>query len=400
MDRALEHALDRGDAAADVLFAVDVRLLSRQQLASGVVRAQHVLDRFTLAHAQLVAAADRAGVWQGTGARDMADWLTNTTKTGYGQANGLLELGETIHAAPEVADAVTTGELSAASATSLHDAVTTAAPGADTGALVAAVKGAKPAAARKAADTWKRLNAASAETEAERDDRRYQRRSVRPVPPVDGTVTTTVGLPVLQSRQFINAISAIAGKPYAGDTRTTEQRLADGLIMLCDAFAKGEVKGGRERPTILLVFDADAYTGDTDTPAYTANGDRIPASVARHLAENAHLQRVVQAGSRILDLGVTARLASDDQYRALVARDQGCRWLGCEIPAAWCEVDHLIPFPAGPTSLDNMVLWCSHHHHEKHRPGVQVLGDAHSLRLQLANGTIIDCTRRRTEAAA
>jgi len=53
----------------------------------------------------MIAAADRAGVWQGTGARDMADWLTNTTQTSYGNAKGLLELGETADASPEVAAA-------------------------------------------------------------------------------------------------------------------------------------------------------------------------------------------------------------------------------------------------------------------------------------------------------
>ena len=56
-----------------------------------------------------------------------------------------------------------------------------------------------------------------------------------------------------------------------------------------------------------------------------------------------------------MDLGTISRLASDDQYRALVVRDGGCRWPGCEIPAAWCEVDHLVPFPAGPTDLINLV---------------------------------------------
>jgi len=397
---SMDHALDLGAAAADELLAVQVGLLTRQQLALGVVRAQHVIDRFTLAHSQLIAAADRAGVWQGTGSRDMADWLANTTKTSFGTAKGLVELGETAAAAPEVAAAVASGELSAASAVTLHDAVTNAPANADVGELIDAVKGSKPTAARKAAERWKEINAPAPETEEEREDRRYQRRSVRSGAALDGMVTTTVTLPALQSRQFINAISFVAGAPGKGDERTTEQRLADGLVMLCDALAKGEVKGGRERPTVLLVFDIEAYVGESDTPARTANGDRIPACVARLLAENAHLQRVTQAGSRILDLGTVVRLASDDQYRALLVRDGGCRWPGCEIPAAWCEADHLVPYPAGPTSLDNLVLWCSHHHHEKHRPGVHVLGDAHSLRIQLANGTVVDCTQRRASAAA
>ncbi len=396
----MKPELDLGLAAADALLTVQISSLTRQQLALGVIRVQHIIDRFTLAHAQFMAAADKAGVWQGTGARDMADWLTNTTQTSYGSAKGLLELGEAAEAAPEIAAAVARGELSAASATTLHDAVTNAPANADVGELVDAVKGAKPNAARKAAERWKEINAATQETEEQREERRYQRRGVRSSQPVDGMVTTTVTLPVLQPRQFFNAINFVAGTPGQGDTRTTEQRLADGLTMLCDALAKGEVKGGRERPTLLLVFDVDAYLGETDTPARTANGDLIPACVARHLAENALLQRVTEAGSRILDLGTTARLASDDQYKALLVRDGGCRWPGCEIPAAWCEVDHLVPFPAGPSDLINMVLWCSHHHHEKHRPGVQVLGDAHSLRIRLADGTIIDCSQLRASAAA
>ncbi|MFM7253289.1 MAG: hypothetical protein ACKO27_09540, partial [Ilumatobacteraceae bacterium] len=41
--------------------------------------------------------------------------------------------------------------------------------------------------------------------------------------------------------------------------------------------------------------------------------------------------------------------------------------------------------------LDNLVLWCSHHHHRKHDAGVEVLGDAHHLQLRLADGTVIDC---------
>ena len=90
----MEPELDLGVAAADALLEVRVGSLSRQQLALGVIRVQQIIDRFTLAHAQFMAAADKAGVWQGTGARDMADWLTNTTQTSYGSAKGLIELGD------------------------------------------------------------------------------------------------------------------------------------------------------------------------------------------------------------------------------------------------------------------------------------------------------------------
>ena len=113
----MDHGLDLSTAAADALLAVQIGTLTRQQLALGVIRVQQTIDLFTLAQAQFMAAADNAGVWQGTGARDIADWLTNTTQTSYGSAKGLLELGETADASPEVAAAVAAGELSAASAT-------------------------------------------------------------------------------------------------------------------------------------------------------------------------------------------------------------------------------------------------------------------------------------------
>jgi len=113
------------------------------------------------------------------------------------------------------------------------------------------------------------------------------------------------------------------------------------------------------------------------------------------IKEHTFDKRVLHAGALILNLGREVRYATETQYRALVARDGGCRWPGCHIPAAWCEVDHLQAYEdGGATDLDNLVLWCSHHHHEKHRPGVQVLGTVADLRLRLANGTVVHCSPR------
>ena len=166
-------------------------------------------------------------------------------------------------------------------------------------------------------------------------------------------------------------MSHIAGQYGKDDGRTTEQRLADGLIEFASAYAKGEVNGGRENPNLLITISATSLTGDSDEPGHTSWGDRIPAFVARRLAEFANLQRVVMAGSHVLDLGRTVRCATDRQYEALVARDGGCREPGCTIPPAWCQIDHLHDWIlGGATDLDNLVMWCTFHHHQKHLPGV------------------------------
>ncbi|MFZ9628021.1 MAG: HNH endonuclease signature motif containing protein, partial [Ilumatobacteraceae bacterium] len=89
------------------------------------------------------------------------------------------------------------------------------------------------------------------------------------------------------------------------------------------------------------------------------------------------------------------RLATDAQYRALVARDGGCRWPGCTVPASWCEVDHLIAWEhGGPTDLDNLVLFCSAHHTVKHMAGTVIIGDANDFELIRPDGVVMWCPPR------
>lgn len=396
----MKSALDLCDQASEAIARVDLDAATPQALALGALGLQRHLDRVKALHAKVVLAADRALVWQGSGARNMADWLAANTNTSYADALNRTKLGASLDRSPELAAAVESGEISSATAETLHDTIASPPDGADLGELIDAVKGAGPRDAKAATERWKEI--VSTESEEEREDRRYQLRSVVSSAPVDGIVTTTVKLPVYESRQFMCAISHVAGKYDPADQRTTEQRLADGLVQLCSAYANGDVKGGRECPTVLVTVPVDSYTGATEEPGTTAYGDRVPAHVVRRISENAAMQKVMTVGSHVVNLGRSVRFASEQQYRALVVRDGGCRWPGCHIPAAWCEIDHLLPAHAGgATDLDNLVMWCSHHHHEKHRPGVRVHGTAHSLRIQLANGSVIDCpVPRRTRAAA
>lgn len=382
--------VDGVDAAVDAIAVADWSRLERRELATHVVTLQRALDRLTLVHARAVAEADRAVVWQGSGARNMADWLTATTATSYGDAVRRIRLADTLTLCPAIDEAVACGAMSVATADVLAPVIAAPPAGADTAALVELVGAAGPRDARRTIDEWIRQHDTTDPDAL--TARRHDRRAVRFGHPVDGLVTTTVVMPVLATAQVRQAISAAAGRPAPDDARTTEQRLADGLLAICGAFSRGELTGGRERPTLLVTIDADALAGVSDVPGVTAWGERVAANELRHLADSAIIQRVVRSGSVVLDLGTTSRLASDHQYRALVARDGGCRWPGCDIPAAWCEIDHLVPFSeGGPTDLANLVMWCSHHHHVKHRPGTTVHGDAHALRLVLADGTNVDC---------
>ena len=404
----MDDALEVLDLAVAGVAMCASSPLSDSELRGAVIGVQRHIDRLKVLHAGLLHEADRRRMWAGTGYRDVADWLAGTTKTSKGDANSRARLGAALEASDALRKAAEDGDVSAATAESLFDAVTDRpdnASDADIDALIDACKGADPRDARDAGDTWKKTF--TKETPEAAEQRRREKRSVTTKQLGDGMGQLTYTAPLLDLRQVTNAISHVAGKPCENDPRATEQRLADGLLQLAIAYAKGQVNGGREKPTILIAINAEDYANNAGE-GVTAHGDKVPAHVVRRLAEDATLQRVLMAGSHVLDLGREVRYATEAQYRALMARDGGCRWESCHIPAAWCDADHLTAWDdGGHTNIDDLALWCRHHHTEKHRPGVQVLGNANNLRLQLPDGTIIHCppktrlaTRPRTQAAA
>ena len=116
----------------------------------------------------------------------------------------------------------------------------------------------------------------------------------------------------------------------------------------------------------------------------------ISAEAVRRLTGNANLQRVILDGSLPLDIGRASRFASLAQWKALVARDGGCRGPDCTIPAEWCEVDHIHEWTAqtGSTDIDVLALFCVYHHHYRHRPGVELIGDGNNLAIRHPDGRV------------
>ncbi|MGY2004587.1 DUF222 domain-containing protein [Blastococcus sp. SYSU DS1024] len=54
------------------------------------------------------------------------------------------------------------------------------------------------------------------------------------------------------------------------------------------------------------------------------------------------------------------------QHRFLEARDRTCRHPGCTAPAAWADLDHVLPHAdGGATACENLCCLCRHHHRLK-----------------------------------
>jgi hypothetical protein len=47
----------------------------------------------------------------------------------------------------------------------------------------------------------------------------------------------------------------------------------------------------------------------------------------------------------------------------------------------WCDVHHLVPYPLGPTNLDNLVPLCRRHHVMAHEGGWTLRRDVETREL-------------------
>lgn len=381
-----------GRQAADAFASVDVSALAPAEFREFVVEVQRLIDRVTVVHARALQYGQHTNRHAGTGARSMADWLAHTTGTAVGDTIGKVRLAEALGASAELAVAVDAGEVSPATARVLADAVAAPPAGADLGELVDMVKGADPRAARRSVELWRHWNH---ESEEERAERCHRARSLVFGHADGGMVSGTFNLPVLDARQVQSALQSIAGRPSDTDTRTTEQRLADALVQLTHAYSKGDVHGGRGGPTLLVTVPAATLACESNEPGVTTWGDLVPAPTVRQIAGHAIVRDVLVNGTEVLAVGRTRRLATTAQWLALIARDGGCRWPGCHLPAEWCDVDHFVPWEhGGSTNLDNLWLLCRHHHTEKHLPGARTEGSVTDATITTTSGMRVHCPPR------
>ncbi|NJC84683.1 DUF222 domain-containing protein [Planosporangium mesophilum] len=150
-----------------------------------------------------------------------------------------------------------------------------------------------------------------------------------------------------------------------GEPRTPGQRRADALVEVCRiATACTELPdNGGDRPQVVVTVDYDTLRYQVGA-ATLDDGQLLSAAAARRLAcDAAILPAVLDGAGQVLDVGRQQRLFTGALRRALVLRDKGCAFPGCDRPPRWCEGHHVIHWAdGGPTNRDNAVLLCGHHH--------------------------------------
>jgi Domain of unknown function (DUF222) len=221
------------------------------------------------------------------------------------------------------------------------------------------------------------------DTMAGRAENAAENRCVRFTPARDGMAWLEAYLPAADAAAVQTAVEAAAAgmkRADPDDGRTAAQRRADALAQLgwlalgtgrLGGCSCGQTLDGRHRRPVAVQVSVpiSVLLGLDDThPAELAGYGPIPAETARRLAAHGTWRRLLTdpASGTVLDYGRTRYTPPTDLVEHVHARDRCCRFPGCDKPASGCDVDHTVPYPAGPTAAGNLGALCEAHHLGKH----------------------------------
>jgi Domain of unknown function (DUF222) len=191
--------------------------------------------------------------------------------------------------------------------------------------------------------------------------------------PVDADGATRAADPSETRAADTHRESGDAAVESAGRRRTMDQARADVLADMAYATLDREdlPRNHRRRPHIQITLAATTALGLDDQPGELAGYGPITAATARRLAAEGTWRRLLTdpATGGLLDYGRTTYQPPQNLVDHILTRDQTCRGLGCRIPAQRCDLDHTLPFPAGPTADHNLTCLCRRCHTRKHQAG-------------------------------
>lgn len=166
---------------------------------------------------------------------------------------------------------------------------------------------------------------------------------------------------------LMNTVNQAARATKGMDDRTADQRRADALADL----GRGELRP-RTGAAVEVIVSLSTLLGMDERAGEIKGVGPVPAEVARRLADDPTgtwrrlltdpCGQVIETSPNYEPPAAMARFVKD--------RDVTCRFPGCR--ASRNEIDHIVPWPVGPTHPSNLHLLCPRHHHLKHEAGWSV----------------------------
>jgi hypothetical protein len=110
---------------------------------------------------------------------------------------------------------------------------------------------------------------------------------------------------------------------------------------------------------IHVVAERATVEGRSAKPAYLMGPNTLtPAEVVAELARQARVRPLSDFTTAGAEAGYRPSRGLAEFVRA---RDLTCRAPGCDRPATVCDIDHTVPWPAGPAHAGNLACLCREH---------------------------------------
>ena len=379
--------LGRLASVVDELAAMDPSTLGDTALADSLVELRRVMDRQDAVFARWASAGHIRGVGQVDGAASTAAWLRHRAGMREGEAKAAIECGEVSELLGETGAAWRSGEIPTGS---MRTIVAARVPGRDDRyvdceeVFLNLARAGDVRNLQRATAHFRNLARADGSEPRVPDglhlSRTYAQRTVLSAEFGDAAAETVT-----------TALHAYADPPEPDDPRPLSERSAAAFVRICEValerLESGE-PGERPRAQVSYVVDGATLTAGTlgrCDGAFT--GPVHPDDMREVLCDSSVARVVTGPASEPLDVGRSRRTVPPPLRRAIVVRDQGCRYPGCNRPPGWCDAHHVTHWvDGGPTAADNLVLLCDRHHHVVHEPGWQVKFDGIELRVLRPDG--------------
>jgi Domain of unknown function (DUF222) len=386
-----------GSCADDELFALQGELgLARRRVdARAAVVAAEIARRSDRALGQQSLAA-RAGE---VSAEKLIQKLTGATAsearalTSAGRALDAVEAGGAVWLS-SVAGAVTSGELSVASAAAIATGLgepSAAVSGSElleaATILVSRAATATPEDIAKAA----RLARARLDTDsvADLEEHRRSKRTLSWFETADGMTRlqalldpesaaiiigalTTALSPRRGGPRFVDPAEVQRTRSMLDDPRTNEQLAVDTLVEIVQLAARAAGSGaifGQKSPAVRVHVQAEALETGRGFAHFEGQSAVVSIQTAeRHICLSGMLP-ILFDGTTPIDAGRAQRLHSPRQRAAIAAQWNGCAWTDCHRPPQFAEVHHLDAYNGSNTTLANGISLCRFHHMQLHANG-------------------------------
>jgi len=149
-------------------------------------------------------------------------------------------------------------------------------------------------------------------------------------------------------------------------------RMADALVKIVDGTSEmsAETRSKAAELQVMVAFDAMMAVANGDPNArlvgeIASTGLLVEGQALMELIGDAKFRRLVfnsQTG-QLLDYGRNTYQPPNNLRDHVAARDVTCRAPGCDRPAKYCDVDHVVAYnDGGETSDQNLATLCRTHH--------------------------------------